>query len=248
MISTQPREAERIPLDRVKVLGRLASGAQYAQLPDGREIRVGAELADIELDNPPIPNELHLTSQRVVADHIGRKYRADFSRRGFVVEPGTFERLNATEKARANKTATPRLVDAADLFPVLKKADAQVLPLVDGAMPPEYTVLTKRTTAISSAGRAPIRGIEAIEQFIGRQGISLEAVGTHLLAKGPTVRVADLLRTFEPLLVGRLTGKPAPCALKHREPVPAWTIAIPSLAVCREHLAGPRSDPRVGSQ
>jgi hypothetical protein len=61
-----------------------------------------------------------------------------------------------------------------------------------------------------------------------------------LLASGTTMslHLHSLIKSFEPLLVGRLTGKAVPCALSHREPVPAWTLAVPSLPVCEAHLEG----------
>jgi hypothetical protein len=88
--------------------------------------------------------------------------------------------------------------------------------------------------------RVPVRGVAAIEAFLVERGMQVQAIDGKLLVASTQMGIGllGMLRIFEPLLVGRLTGKPVACAFPHRDPVEAFTLAVPALPVCEAHLRG----------
>jgi hypothetical protein len=240
-------EAETIPQSGVKRLGAVR-GQTYATTSDGRELRIGKPLAEFELANPVRPSEVRVVREKRVPAPGLESQRTVLVRefiRAFVVEPGTFERQLARDKASAERKAraeaakaTPHYVDLAEFLPVLSRAEAQFV--ATGGTDPALGRLSQRSALIAVPGREPVRG-PAILEWVQARGVDLADLGEHLSVKATKLdpATAEVIRTFHALLHGWVAKRPKPCAARgHNKPEPAFTLAVGGLPVCERHLTG----------
>lgn len=254
-------EVEEIDADSLTVLGSVKHRT-FATLPDGREIELESrDLPPFEEANPVLTGELRAVQVKQSRDpRLGSRgglVTERIVRRAWVRPEGTYAGLVARAEVAAAKrarAAVPRLVDLASTIAILDRQDRApvVLPAptydIGGAMAgadgsvrrvATDTIAGSRSKMIPPVERGPVRGIEAIRTWLEGRGIGLDVVDGHLLATatrlGPAE--AEVITTFESLLVGHLRGEPVPCSLPHKGPiVPAFTYAIPRLPVCERHL------------
>jgi hypothetical protein len=167
------------------------------------------------------------------------------------VDPGTFASRSkeleqaAAAKAKAEARARqPHPIDVAELFDVLDRTPAP-MQTSPGPVNAVRALLSRQSSAAdvlavqrAVTGKKQIRGIESIRAFIEGQGVRLTVVNGRLLATGTAMSLSlhAVIGAFEPLLVGLVTGKPVPCALKHDRAVDAYILAVPSLPICQAHL------------
>jgi hypothetical protein len=246
-VPTAWAELEVLEYDSLEPLGKYRARG-FATAPDGREVEVGAELAAWELTNPPTKGEVRIQRAVMVPDPLAPSQRPPRREvrliRGWIREPGTYAKLLAADEAtavaaaeRAARASSRHRVDVADLLPQLDRVPERAIGLggVDGPLAP----LSKSARMLTVGGRGPWRGVEAIAEWLRAQGVQLDVTlaGLDVTARRMSPAVREVLDTFGALLAGHISGKPVPCALAHTgEPPPAFSLAVPSLPACREHL------------
>jgi hypothetical protein len=208
---------------------------------------MGSEVQPWETNNRPASSEVRVDYMTTRPDPLSSRrppIRELHTIRATVVEPGTYDRLVAGDRAakaaaaeRRKRAASAHRVDLAEYLPALQRIPEQAIGL-NSAANDVLAPANKSARLVTTGGKPAVRGIGAIVDWLRSEGIRLEVLDGRLDVKAKVLGsdVREVLDTFGDLIVGHLSGKPVPCALRHLRSAPAYTLTVPSLPVCRDHL------------
>lgn len=228
---------------QVRWLGRVA-GFDYAE-HKGVEYAVTINPVDPRAYSRQ-PGEVTI-NKRVREVFEGTNLERNNSHRGTIVASGTYAALvakQAAAKARADRKATPRLLDALAVHPLLRRQAAEYL-----RVRPETEMsiagIEGATRGIVIPAHEQKRGPEAILAVLRQKGTELRLsadqsaiVPVAEMGQGDGVR--ELIERSTPLLLAHLRGQPLRCQLKHSEKQPpeAMSLLVGGAAACEQHLNG----------